>query len=202
MRLYPDVPRRRVATIAGDAALVLVVLLFAWLGSAVHDSVEDLTAVSQGVQEIGGTVESTLGRAGDAVGRVPVVGGQLSDVLRDAGRGTGGRAVEAGREGEQSVNELADLLGWLFFGVPTVLLVSRLLPPRIAQVRRLTAAQRVLSAGATHEQRALLARRAAFGLPYTTLLRHTADPLGDLSAGRLEPLLAAVRDDAGLARER
>ena len=44
----------------------------------------------------------------------------------------------------------------------------------------------------------LLAQRAAFGLPYATLLRHTSDPLGDLKAGRLDGLIAAVLEDAGL----
>ena len=40
--------------------------------------------------------------------------------------------------------------------------------------------------------------RAVFALPYATLLEHTQDPLGDLAAGRLEPLLAAIAADAGL----
>ena len=40
--------------------------------------------------------------------------------------------------------------------------------------------------------------RAAFSLPYSQLLRYTADPMGDLASGRYEALLAAVLDDAGL----
>lgn len=203
MKLYPDLPARRAATIAADVAVVLAVALFAWLGATVHDAVEELTAVSRGVQEAGGAVQSSLDRAGDAIGQAPIVGGQLGDALREAGRGTGGRAVEAGREGESSIRSLADLLGWLTFLIPAALLVSRALPPRIAQVRKLAAARRVLAGDAalTGERRRLLAQRAAFGLPYATLLRYSEDPLGDLEAGRLGPLLAAVREDAGLARE-
>ena len=198
MKLYPDLPRRRTATLAADAGLVLAVLLFAWLGFTVHDAVRDLTAVSDGVQEVGGTVERSLGQAGDAVGGTPIVGGQLRDALQDAGRGTGGRAVQAGREGERSISQLARLLGWLTFLIPTLLLVSRFLPPRIAQVRKLGAAHRVLDAGESEERRRLLAQRAAFGLPYATLLRYTDDPLGDLEAGRTGALIAAAREDAGL----
>jgi len=198
MKLYPDLPRRRMATVAGDLALLLAVLAFAWLGTTVHDAVEELTAVSEGVQEVGGTVERSFDEAGATVGRAPLVGGQLADALREAGRDTGGRAAEAGRDGQRSIEELADLLGWVMFLVPTVLLLARFLPPRIAQVRKLTGARRVLMLPEGEERRRLLAQRAAFGLPYATLLQYTDDPLGDLQAGRLGPLVAAVREDAGL----
>ena len=50
------------------------------------------------------------------------------------------------------------------------------------------------------ERQALLARRAAFGLPYCVLLRHTRDPLGDLAAERYDGLVAAALEDAGLRR--
>jgi hypothetical protein len=199
MKLYPDLPRRRTATIAADVALVLAVLLLAWLGSMVHDSVQELTAVSDGVQEAGGSVERSLNQAGDAVGGAPIVGGQVRDALKEAGQGTGGRAVEAAREGERGINDLARLLGWLTFLIPAGLLLSRYLPPRIAQVRKLTGAARVLDLPESEERRRLLAQRAAFGLPYATLLQYTDDPLGDLEAGRLGGLVAAVREDAGLA---
>jgi hypothetical protein len=201
MKLYPDLPRRRTATIAADAALVLAVLLFAWLGATVHGAVEELTAVSDGVQEAGGAVERSLSQAGDAVGGAPIVGGQVRDALKEAGRGTGGEAVQAAREGERGIKRLADLLGWLTFLIPSALLVSRFLPPRVAQVRKLTGAHRVLALPESEERRRLLARRAAFGLPYATLLQYTDDPLGDLEAGRLGGLVAAVREDAGLSRD-
>lgn len=198
MRFYPDVPRRRAATLASDVAVVLLVALFAWLGVVVHDSVEQLTAVSEGVQSVGGTVEDAFTRAGDAVGGAPVVGGPVRDALRDAGAGTGGEAAAAGRDGERSIRRLADLLGWLTFAIPALLLLSRVGPSRVEQVRRLTAADRVLRGHDDPARRRLLAQRAAFGLPYAALARHTRDPLGDLDAGRLDALVAAAREDAGL----
>ena len=194
MRLYPDVPARRTRTIAGDAAVVALVILFAWLGFKVHDNVAELAGLGRGVRDAGAAVEGGFRSAGDAVGGAPVVGGQLRDALQGAGSGTGGEAIDAGRAGERSALRLANLLGWLTFLLPTLLLLSRVLPPRVAQARRLTAAQRVLLGG---DER-LLAMRAAFGLPYSTLLRHTRDPLGDLQAGRHDALVAAVLDDAGL----
>ena len=197
MKLYPDVPRLRATTIALDVATILAVLLFAWLGTVVHDGVEELTAISSGVQQVGGDVQGAFENAGDAVGGAPLVGGDLRDALRDAGSETGGQAAAAGRDGEERIRSLADLLGWLTFLVPAGLLLSRALPPRVDQVRRMSAARRILQGG-SGDVTQLLAQRAAFGLPYGTLLRHTKDPLGDLQAGRLDGLVAAVLEDAGL----
>jgi hypothetical protein len=72
-----------------------------------------------------------------------------------------------------------------------------MVPPRIRQIRQLTAAARVLREPAG-ERRRLLAMRAAFALPYGQLLRYTSDPIGDLAEERYEALLAAVLEDAGL----
>jgi hypothetical protein len=65
-------------------------------------------------------------------------------------------------------------------------------------LRRLTAAGRVLAGAHRAERRRALAMRAAFGLPYETLLAHTPDPFGALADGDYDPLLRALFDDAGL----
>ena len=65
----------------------------------------------------------------------------------------------------------------------------------------MTAASQVLDDQASPERRRLIAMRAAFALPYETLLRHTRDPLGDLEAERYDGLIAAVLDDSGLRRQ-
>jgi len=198
MRLYPDAAPRRAATVAADAAVVLLVLLFAWLGLQVHDAVEEMASLGRGVQDAGGAIADGFGTAADAVDEVPVVGGDLSDGLRDAGRDSGGEVAEAGRAGEDAVHRTANLLGILTWAIPTVLLLTRALPPRVEQVRRLTAAARVLGQPPAGERRRLVAMRAAFSLPYGQLLRHTRDPLGDLAAERYDGLLAAAYEDVGL----
>lgn len=231
MRLYPTVPRRRAQTIAGDAAVVVLVLLFAWLGVKVHDSVAELRSLGQGLADAGGAVQQTSKDAGGAirsgfdtaagaVGGAPVVGGAVSDALRDGGNAAagsvekpgaaaGGQVVDTGRAAERKTLSTAKLLGWLTFLVPTILLLSRALPPRIHQVRTLTLAARVLrltapgtslaAAGGPDPDRVrALAQRAAFHLPYGVLLHHTQDPMGDLIAGRHEPLLRALGEHEGL----
>ena len=173
MPLYPEVRGRRARTLLGDALVLALLLLFAWLGKEVHDAVDRLSVLGEGVREVG-----------DAV---PVVGDPVA---------------ELGVRGEESVHRLATILGLLVFGLPSAVLLARTVPERLRQIRALTAAEQVLRADATLEQRRLVAMRAAFSLPYGVLLRHTRDPLGDLGAERYEPLVAAALEDAGLRAER
>jgi hypothetical protein len=169
VRLYPELPGRRLATLGHDLLLLVLLVLLAWLGWKVHNAVDKLSVLGSGVEKAGASV--------------PLVGDPVE---------------ELGQKGEDSVHYLANLLGLVVFGVPALLVVSRLLPQRIAQVRKLTAASQVLKAGDDPQRQRLLAQRAAFSLPYGQLLTYTQDPLGDLAAERYEPLVAAVLDDVGL----
>jgi hypothetical protein len=118
--------------------------------------------------------------------------------LRSAGDATGGNVADAGTRGVERVHRLAILLGAIVFLLPAALLLSRLLPARLQQIRTLTNAERVLATGGDEERRKLVAMRALFALPYGTLLAHTRDPIGDLAAGRYDALVEAIAEDAGL----
>ena len=177
---------------------MLAVLVFALLGNWVHAAVDELAGLGQGVQDAGESVRTGFGTAADAVEDTPVIGGDVAGGLRDAGGATGGQTVEAGRKGEQSAHDLADLLGWLTFLIPAGLVLSRFLPGRVREIRALTAASRVLGGADEPERRRLLAMRAAFALPYGQLLRFTDDPIGDLEAERYDALVRAALEDAGL----
>jgi hypothetical protein len=197
MRLYPDTADDRGRAVARDALTILTLIVLAWLAIKVHNAVDALAVLGEGVTDSGEVVQNGFDSAGDAVDGVPVVGGELGDALRDAGEGTGGEVADAGREGEERVHDLADLLGLLFFAVPTSILLALTLPARIRQVRELNASNRLLDIS-TDERRRLVAMRAAFSLPAAALARHTRDPIGDLADGRYEPLIAAAYDEAGL----
>lgn len=197
MRLYPQLPGRRVGTLSRDLLVVALLVLFAWLGKEVHDAVDALAVLGEGVRSGGEAVQGGFDSAADAVDGTPIVGDDLADGLRDAGGASGGNVAELGRAGEDKVRYLANLLGLVTFAIPSALVLLAMLPPRIREVRRLTAAARVLREPAG-ERRRLLAMRAAFALPYGQLLRYTQDPIGDLAEGRYERLVDAVLEDAGL----
>ena len=171
VRLYPDVPGRRARALLHDGLVLLLLALFAWLALKVHDTVDKLSVLGSGVKEVGD--------------HIPFVGGPVSDL---------------GSRGEDSVHNTANLLGWITFSVPSLLVLTRFLPERVTEVRRLNAAARVLRDPLEPERRRALAMRAAFSLPYGQLLRYTRDPLGDLAAERYEPLVDAALEDAGLRR--
>ena len=194
MRLYPDIPVRRANAAVLDVATLFLVAAFALLGLKVHDAVARLDVLGHGVHDAGAAVQTGFDKAADAVDDVPLVGGKVAGGLRDAGEGTGGNVAEAGDRGVRNVHHLANLLGALVFALPTAMLLWRVLPGRVDQVRKLTAAERVLRGGDAR----LVAMRAAFSLPYGVLLRYTRDPLGDLAGERYDGLVAAALDDAGL----
>jgi hypothetical protein len=198
MRIYPDTPNERGRAVARDALTLLALFVLAWLALKVHDTVDKLAVLGTGVRDSGNAVQDGFGAAADAVSGVPVVGGDVGDAFRDAGEGTGGNVADAGRAGEERIHDLANLLGFLFFAIPASILLLTTLPARIRQVRELNAAQALLDTS-SEERRKLLAMRAAFSLPARELTRHTNDPLGDLAAGRYEPLIEAAYAAEGLA---
>jgi hypothetical protein len=220
MRLYPAAPYQRAATVAGDLAVVLLLCLFAWLGVKVHDEIDSLASIGRSIEDSGrgisatardatGAVRGGFNGAAGAVQGVPLVGGQMAGALRDAGRSVSQpvngaanaqarRLIAAGREQERQTHRVAKLAGWLTFLLPALLLLTRMLPPRIAAIRRMTAAGRALRGGPPE----ILAARAAYDLPYAALLRHTPDPFGDLAARRHAALLAALAEDAGVPMRR
>jgi hypothetical protein len=202
VRFYSDIPGPRRAAILSDLLVLLLLVLLAWLGLRVHDAVAEIASVPRGVSDAGGAIQRGFESAGDAVGEVPVVGEPLGGALQDAGEGAGGELTDAGREGEEDVDNLANVLGALFFLLPAVAVLSRYLPGRIADVRRRSAAAHAIGPTLTPERERTLAMRAAFGIPYERLVRYTRDPLADLERGRYDELVAAALDDAGLRRSR
>ena len=198
MRLYPEVPSRLATTVTRDLLAVALLAAFAWLGVTVHDAVDELAVLGRGVHDTGAAVEGGFESAADAVEDTPAVGDDLAEGLRGAGEASGGEVAELGERGEDRVHRLADLLGVLTFALPAALVLLQHVPGRIAQVRRLTAAERVLRQPDSPERRRLLAMRAAFSLPYGRLLEHTRDPLGDLAAERYDALVDAAFEDVGL----
>jgi hypothetical protein len=198
MRIYPDIPVRRANAVTRDAATIVALVVLAGIGLWVYHAVDSLSILGRGVHDAGAAVQTGFDTAADKVDDVPLVGGSIAGGLRDAGGATGGNVADAGTRGVQRVHRLAILLGAITFLLPAAMLLSRALPQRLQQIRTLTNAEQVLATGGDPERRRLVAMRAAFALPYATLLEHTNDPLGDLAAGRLEPLLDAIAEDAGL----
>lgn len=197
--LYPDLPAARLRVMTRDAAVVLLLVFFAYLGLRVHHSVDRLAALGTGLVQAGSTVKTALSSAASSLSSVPIVGGDLASALRSAGSATGGNVIAFGRSGEQDAHHLAALLGVLMWAIPTCLLLVLVLPRRIAEIRVLRHL-RLAQAGPNAEaRRHLLAFRAVMSVPDEVLFGYSADPAGDLLAGRYEALATAALNQAGLS---
>jgi hypothetical protein len=122
MRLYPDVPSRRFATLAYDFLLIVLLVALALLGKWVHDVVDQLAVLGEGVRKAGSNV--------------PFVGDPVEDL---------------GRRGENGVHHLANTLGLIFFGLPAAIAVWHFVPRRLTQIGRLTASSKVLEGAPARE---------------------------------------------------
>ena len=198
MRLYPQITAARNRALIADLASIALLILFAWAGLKVHDAVDRLAVLGEGVQATGGAVQGGFDSAADAVDGTPVVGDDVADGLRSAGEESGGEVEDLGGRGVDNVHRLANLLGFVTFALPALLVLTRWLPGRISQIRRLQDAELVVGDEGSPERRRVLAMRAAFNLPYGQLLQHTPDPLGDLAAERYDALIDAALEDVGL----
>jgi hypothetical protein len=198
MPLYPELRGHKARTLFGDLIAITLLVLFAWAGLRVHDAVNGLAVLGEGVQATGDAVQGGFESAADAVDGTPVVGDEIADGLRSAGEESGGEVADLGAQGKDEVHRLARILGFVTFALPALLVLTRWLPTRIDQVRQLRAASQVVGDRATEERRRLVAMRAAFSLPYGQLLQYTPDPLGDLASERYDALVAAALEDVGL----
>ena len=165
-----------------------------------HDVVNELAVLGFGVKDAGTSVHNGFSSAARVVEGIPFCSDRLAGALESAGQGSGGNVAALGQSGVDKVHRLALLLGFIVFALPTIIVLLIMVPPRIRQIRQLGAWNAALVYRHHPERRRLLAMRAAFGLSYLTLLGYTKDPIGDLAAGRFDPLVAAALDDVGIRR--
>ena len=137
MRLYPDRRSERIDLIARDLAVLIALVILAKIGLEVHDAVDNLSVLGEGVESAGNAVTGGFDSAADAVDGTPLVGDDIGDALRAAGGGTGGEAAELGRGGANAAHRLANLLGVLMFALPASAYRADPTPePRVSCARR------------------------------------------------------------------
>jgi hypothetical protein len=179
--------------------LLVVLWVYAWIraGLWVHDLVLKLGVPGQKLEGAGSGLADNLADAGGKVGRVPLVGDELTQPFSRAAQAARSLA-EAGRDQQEIVGNLALVLALLLLAVPLGLVLFAWLPLRLRWMRRagVAAAVRDQPAG-----RDLLALRALAGRPLNELTRLGPDIAqswrnGDASA--VDALAALELRDLGL----
>lgn len=166
MRIYAD--RRPTATRQVLTDLLVVAWVLLWIRAAawLHDLVGRLAVPGRTLEGAGGGLADNLADAGDRIGRVPVVGDELTAPFERAAAAA--RAVaDAGRDQQALVGDLAWALPVLLLLPPLGVVLVGWLPLRLRWIRRAAAARTLR---ATPAGRDLLALRALATQPLRRLV--------------------------------
>jgi hypothetical protein len=167
VKLYAD--RLPVALRQLLTDLAVVIWVYAWIraGLWVHDLVLKLGVPGQKLEGAGTGIADNLADAGGKVGRVPLVGDELTAPFTKAAEAARSLA-DAGREQQQIVHNLALVLSLLLVAVPLALVLFLWLPLRVRWIRRAGVAAKVRDQPTGRD---LLALRALASQPLNKLTR-------------------------------
>jgi hypothetical protein len=149
--------------------LLVVFWVYAWIraGIWINDMVEKLGVPGQKLQEAGTGIAGNLADIGGKVGRVPLVGDDLTAPFNSAAEAANSLA-EAGRQQQDVVDNLALTMALLIIAVPLALVLFGWLPLRLRWMRRAAVAVKVRNEPAGQD---LLALRALATRPLNELSR-------------------------------
>jgi hypothetical protein len=179
--------------------IAVVIWVYAWIraGIWVHDTMLKLGVPGQKLESAGSGIADNLADAGGKVGRVPLVGDQLTKPFTGAANAARSLA-DAGRQQQEIVGNVALVLALVAIAVPLALVLFVWLPLRLRWMRRAGVASAVRDEPAGRELLALRAlatrpldRLAALGPDIATAWR-----AGDASA--VDALAALELRDLGL----
>ncbi|RIV35660.1 hypothetical protein [Micromonospora radicis] len=156
MKIYADRFPTALRQFLTDLLVVAWVYVTIRAAMWLHDLVQKLAVPGQKLEGAGGGLADNLADAGGKVGRVPLVGDELTGPFERAA-GAARSLAEAGRDQQEVVDQLALALTGTALFVPLALVVFGWLPLRVRWMRRADAAAKLATAPAGRD---LLALRA------------------------------------------
>ncbi len=174
MRLYSDIPGRRLAQAVADVGVLVWVLVWVRLAVRVHDATMQLAEPGRQLAQAGSSFRGTMTSAGDSVGDLPLLQDRVAAPFRSAA-GVGGELEQAGQDLVTAVERVSLVLALTTALAPILLVVGVWLLLRVRFVRRAGAAQRFIDADPDLD---LFALRAMANQPMPRLARISDDPAG------------------------
>lgn len=144
MRMYAQTPVRRTWQVVADLCAVAVMALAVWFALLVHETIMLLAGPGRATQEAGNRLAGSLGDAGNAAARVPLVGDTLKKPLLSAAE-AGHSLAQAGQTEQNSVRDLAFLVALVLIVVPVLTVLLLWLPPRLHWMRSANRAHALLT---------------------------------------------------------
>lgn len=204
MKIWSELRSAQSREVAADAATAAWSILWLWISWQLYSTLASFAAAARLVHDGGVNLRTAGADIGASTSGLPVVGEQLSNVVKTSITAAADPFVDFGSELETLILVLAAVISLLVLIVPLVPWFSRYLPWRVSRIRRLRAAHRVVRSSRVPRPVAeqLLAARAVYGLDYQTLLEYSPDPFGDFIAGRHDRLARAELATVGLRPRR
>ncbi|WP_089249192.1 hypothetical protein [Asanoa hainanensis] len=167
MKIYADRFPRFLLQVLTD--LFVIAWVYFWIRGALwlQDQVQKLGVPGQKLEGAGSALADNLADAGSKVGRVPLVGDELTAPFEKAA-GAARSVAEAGQSQQDVVGDLALALAVITAVLPILFVLLFWLPLRIRWVRRASAASRVRKSAAGRD---LLALRALATQPLSKLAK-------------------------------
>ncbi len=135
MKLYADRQDRLTRQIVFDALTLLWVGLWVWAGLAIYHRTTSAKSGTRDLSSGGQQLHTQMGRAADAAGGVPLVGGALKSPLRQAA-GAGTSMDHAGQQLGDVIETLGRVMGSLTAGIPIAFALLIWLTIRLPYARR------------------------------------------------------------------
>lgn len=179
--------------------VIVVIWVYAWIrtGLWVHSLVLKLGVPGQKLESAGDGIAGNLADAGSKIGRVPLVGDQLTKPFTGAADAARSLA-DAGRQQQEIVGNLALVMALVVVALPLALVLFVWLPRRVGWMRRAGVAAAIRDEPAGRD---LLALRALASRPLDELARLGPDIAQSWRAGdayAVDALAALELRDLGL----
>lgn len=174
MKLFADTPLRRTLQIVADLLFVTWLVLWVWIGMAVHDGTTELAGPARQTDSAATSMADQFRDAGGRLGDAPLIGDELAAPF-DKAADASDRIAGAGRDTATAVERLALLLGLSVALIPILIVSVIHLPLRWRFIREATAGAKFIDA---QEDLDLLALRALANQPMRVLAKVSDDPAG------------------------
>lgn len=182
MKLYADLPSRRVAQLSADLLTVAWILGWLLLGRFVHKMVSALAVPGEKMGDAGTSLSEKLLEAAGKVDDLPLINDGVSAPFEGASRA----ADQLAAAGDAQVDAVATIATGLAIAVvlvPVLMWLMVYVPLRWRFIRTATSTQRFLEAGTGAD---LVALRAMSTQPLHKLARISNDPVGAWRDGDAE----------------
>ena len=173
MNLYSDFAPRRTRQIIGDLLALAAIGAWAWLGTTVFQLISNLSAFGIQMEQAGSGFRQTMVEVGRTLGGIPLIGGGIR-VPFDGASDAGQALQSAGQSQQVAVSQLATGLGVGIAVVPSLMILTLWLVPRIRFSRRSANARAMMDAPAGVD---LLAFRALANQNIAALSSVGPDPM-------------------------